>query len=94
MPTEEDGEHIDSRKSLIGYLCVMSVPTTSVDAGHFFPIFLHSFTPYCDIGPASEDISCLFQVCPFAMFLSPFEIMLTETLLQSTLEQDKAGQGI
>ncbi|EJK66834.1 hypothetical protein THAOC_12205, partial [Thalassiosira oceanica] len=32
-------EHIDSERSLIGYVCVMSVPTSLVDAGHFFPIF-------------------------------------------------------
>ena len=49
---------------------------------------LHSFTPYCDIGPASEDISCsvrplrCFRFVPEPCSGFPFEIMLTETLLQ------------
>ena len=51
---------------------------------------LHSFTPYCDIGPASEDISCsvrplrCFRFVPLPCSCFPFEIMLTETLLQGT----------
>ncbi|EJK51809.1 hypothetical protein THAOC_28986 [Thalassiosira oceanica] len=56
--------------------------------------------PSGEDGPASEDISCsagtavkVFQVCPSACSCFPFEIMLTETMLQGTLEQDKAGQG-
>ena len=57
---------------------------------------LHSFTPYCDIGPASEDISCsvrplrCFRFVPEPCSGFPFEIMLTETLLQGTFG---IGQG-
>ena len=57
---------------------------------------LHSFTPYCDIGPASEDISCsvrplrCFRFVPLPCSCFPFEIMLTETLLQGTFG---TGQG-
>ena len=57
---------------------------------------LHSFTPYCDIGPASEDISCsvrplrCFSFVPSPCSGFPFEILLTETLLQGTF---RTGQG-
>ncbi|EJK64234.1 hypothetical protein THAOC_15054 [Thalassiosira oceanica] len=54
-------EYIDSRKKYTPLAMCDGVPTTSVNAGgHFFPIFAHSLHPYYrDIGPASEDISCL-----------------------------------
>ncbi|EJK70467.1 hypothetical protein THAOC_08172, partial [Thalassiosira oceanica] len=61
QPTTDDkkmlGENILIRKKSLMAMCD---ELADHHTGRCLPLLsnLHSFTPYCDIGPASEDISC------------------------------------